>query len=112
MIRAVVFDLDGVLIDSEGAWDAAREAYTRERGGAWSDTAQSDMMGMSSPEWSRYMRDQLGVPGEPERISADVVERMLASYDDRLPLIDGAVDAVERIAARWPLAVASSANRR
>jgi HAD superfamily hydrolase (TIGR01509 family) len=111
MIRAVIFDLDGVLLDSEAAWDAAREAYTRESGGTWRDTAQRDMMGMSSLEWSLYMRDELGVPADPEQISSDVVERMLASYRDRLPLIGGAVEAVERLAARWPLALASSANR-
>jgi HAD superfamily hydrolase (TIGR01509 family) len=111
MSRAVVFDMDGVLLDSEAAWDAAREAYTRESGGTWSDSAQRDMMGMSSLEWSRYMHDELGVPAPPAQISADVVDRMLASYHERLPLIDGAVEAVERMAARWPLGLASSANR-
>jgi HAD superfamily hydrolase (TIGR01509 family) len=111
MVRAVIFDMDGVLLDSEAAWDAAREAYTRESGGRWNDSAQRDMMGMSSLEWSRYMHDELGVPADPEQISTDVVERMLASYRERLPLIDGAVDAVKRLAERWPLGLASSANR-
>jgi HAD superfamily hydrolase (TIGR01509 family) len=111
MVRAVIFDMDGVLLDSEAAWDAAREAYTRESGGTWKDSAQRDMMGMSSHEWSRYMHDELGVPADPEQISRDVVERMIASYHERLPLIDGAVDAVERLAERWPLGLASSANR-
>jgi HAD superfamily hydrolase (TIGR01509 family) len=111
MVRAVIFDMDGVLLDSEAAWDAAREAYTRESGGRWSDSAQRDMMGMSSLEWSRYMHDELGVQADPEQISSDVVERMLASYRERLPLIDGAVDAVKRLAERWPLGLASSANR-
>jgi HAD superfamily hydrolase (TIGR01509 family) len=111
MVRAVIFDMDGVLLDSEAAWDAAREAYTRESGGRWSDSAQRDMMGMSSLEWSRYMHDELGVQADPEQISTDVVERMLASYRERLPLIDGAVDAVKRLAERWPLGLASSANR-
>jgi HAD superfamily hydrolase (TIGR01509 family) len=111
-IRAVIFDMDGVLLDSEAAWDAAREAYTRDSGGTWSDSAQKDMMGMSSTEWSRYMHEELGVPAEPERISADVVDRMLAQYHERLPLIDGAVAAVERMAERYDtLGLASSANR-
>lgn len=111
MIRAVIFDMDGVLLDSEAAWDAAREAYARESGGTWRDTAQTDMMGMSSTEWSRYMHEELGVPADPQQISAAVVERMKAVYHERLPLIEGAVEAVERTAARYPLALASSANR-
>ena len=111
-IRAVIFDMDGVLLDSEAAWDAAREAYTRESGGTWSDSAQKDMMGMSSTEWSRYMQEELDVPADPEQISSDVVEKMLAQYQEQLPLIDGAVEAVERMAQRYDaLGLASSANR-
>jgi HAD superfamily hydrolase (TIGR01509 family) len=111
-IRAVIFDMDGVLLDSEAAWDAAREAYTRESGGTWSDSAQKDMMGMSSTEWSRYMHEELGVPADPEQISADVVDKMLAQYHERLPLIDGAVEAVKRMADKHrTLGLASSANR-
>jgi beta-phosphoglucomutase-like phosphatase (HAD superfamily) len=111
-IRAVIFDMDGVLLDSEAAWDAAREEYTRDSGGTWSDAAQKDMMGMSSTEWSRYMHNELGVAAAPEQISADVVEKMLTGYRERLPLIDGAVAAVERTAGRYgTLGLASSANR-
>ena len=111
LTAAVVFDLDGVLVDSEQVWDDVRECLARERGGRWHDRAQADMMGMSSPEWSRYMHDVIGLPGSPAEINAEVVERMLARYRDALPLIDGAVDAVRRLAARFPLAVASSSNR-
>jgi len=68
-------------------------------------------MGMSSPEWSRYMHDVVGVPDPPEEIKREVVQRMLDRYSERLPLIDGAAEAVRRIAARRPLAVASSSNR-
>jgi HAD superfamily hydrolase (TIGR01509 family) len=112
LIDAIVFDLDGVIVDSEELWDEVRENLARERGGSWSDQAQADMMGMSSTEWSRYMHDVIGLPEEPEEISREVVERMLERYAERLPLIDGAVAAVERLAANWPLAVASSSNRR
>ena len=110
-IAAVVFDLDGVLIDSEQVWDDVRERLAHERGGRWHERAQADMMGMSSPEWSRYMHDVIGLPESPAEINAEVVERMLSRYREALPLIDGAVDAVRRLAARFPLAVASSSNR-
>ena len=111
MIEAVVFDLDGVLLDSEQVWDEVREQLARERGGRWSERAQADMMGMSSPEWSRYMHDAVGLPEPPEEINAEVVRRMLARYRERLPLLPGAVEAVRRLGERWTLALASSSNR-
>jgi HAD superfamily hydrolase (TIGR01509 family) len=111
VIEAVVFDLDGLLLDTEQVWDEVREQLVRERGGRWHDRAQADMMGMSSREWSRYLHDELGLEEPPEELNRLVVERMLERYRDGLPLIDGAVDAVRRIGARWPLGLASSSNR-
>lgn len=111
MIAGVVFDLDGVLLDSEGAWDAARRELVAERGGSWSESATRDMMGMSSPEWSRYLAEELGVGMAPEAISERVLGRVLAMYEDDLPLLPGAIEAVERVAGRWPLGLATSSNR-
>jgi HAD superfamily hydrolase (TIGR01509 family) len=111
VIEAVIFDLDGLLLDSEQVWDEAREQLAHERGGRWHPQAQQDMMGMSSPEWSRYMHDRIGLAEPPEQISAEVVRRLEARYRERLPLVPGAVEAVERLAARWPLGLASSSNR-
>jgi HAD superfamily hydrolase (TIGR01509 family) len=111
MISVVIFDLDGVLLDSEQVWDEVREQLTRERGGRWHDGAQRDMMGMSSIEWSRYMHDELGLAEPPEEISAEVVRRLEDRYRRQLPLLPGAREAVERLAARWPLGLASSSNR-
>jgi HAD superfamily hydrolase (TIGR01509 family) len=111
VIEAVVFDLDGLLIESEELWNEVREELVRERGGSWTESAQRDMMGMSSTEWSRYIHAELGVPDPPERINELVVERMAERYRSSLPLLAGAVEAVRRIAARWPLGLASSSNR-
>ena len=111
MIEAVIFDLDGVLLDSEQVWDEAREQLAKERGGRWHENAQRDMMGMSSVEWSRYMHDVIGLPEPPEEISREVVERMAKLYREHLPVVPGAREAVERLAARWPLGLASSSNR-
>ena len=111
MIEAVVFDLDGVLLDTEELWDEARREIAEERGGRWRPDAQRAMMGMSSPEWSLYMHDVIGLPDPPERISEEVVERLAELYRRQLPLIDGAVETVRRIGARWPLGIASSSNR-
>jgi HAD superfamily hydrolase (TIGR01509 family) len=111
VIEAVVFDLDGLLLDTEQLWDDVREALTRERGGRWHERAQADMMGMSSIEWSQYMHDELGLPDPPEELNRLVVERMKERYREQLPVIDGAVEAVRRIGERWPLGLASSSNR-
>ena len=110
VIEAVIFDLDGVLIDSEHVWDEVREELARERGGRWSDRAQADMMGMSSTEWSNYMHDVVGLAESPEEINAEVVRRMEGRYSDHLPLIEGAVVAV---GGSWHfrLGLASSSNR-
>ena len=111
MIEAVVFDMDGVLLQSEEVWDAVREEYVRERGGRYDAEVQRAMMGMSSTEWSNYLHDVAGVPDEPEEINAEVVRRMLDAYKEHLPLIPGAVDAVRRVAGEFPLGLASSSNR-
>jgi HAD superfamily hydrolase (TIGR01509 family) len=110
-IAAVIFDLDGLLVDSEPVWDEVRKEFTEENGGGWHENAQRDMMGMSSVEWSRYVHDRLGVQLEPERISQEVADRVADTYRERLPLLPGAVESVRALAAEWPLGLASSSNR-
>ena len=111
MTEAVIFDLDGVLMDSEQLWNSAKEALVREAGGRWRSEAPTAMMGMSSPEWSAYLRDELGVPMDADAINREVVRRMLDGYRRELPLLPGASQAVRALSARWPLGLASSSNR-
>jgi HAD superfamily hydrolase (TIGR01509 family) len=111
LIEAVIFDLDGLLIDSESVWDQARREYVAEHGGRWREEATRDMLGMSSVEWSRYVAERLGVERPPDVISEHVAKRVSEIYRERLPLIPGGREAVRRLAARWPLGLASSSNR-
>jgi HAD superfamily hydrolase (TIGR01509 family) len=109
VIEAVVFDLDGVLIDSEPVWEQVRRGLVAERGGHWAADAQRRLMGMSTPEWARYLSEDLGVGLPPGEVAALVTDRMAARYREHIPLLPGAADAVRRLAARWPLGLASSA---
>jgi HAD superfamily hydrolase (TIGR01509 family) len=108
MIEAVVFDLDGVLVDSEPVWEQVRRQVVAEHGGHWAPGAQQRLMGMSTGEWARYLGQDLGAGLPPETIAALVIDQMKARYAEHVPFLPGAVGAVRRLAARWPLGLASS----
>jgi HAD superfamily hydrolase (TIGR01509 family) len=110
-VEAVVFDLDGVLVQSEELWDAARRELAEEHGVEWPDDATDAMMGMSSKEWSRYMHDEVGVSDPPEEINGKVLAWVEKRYREDLPWIPGAREAVRRIGERLPLGLATSSNR-
>ena len=110
-VEAVVFDLDGVLVQSEELWDAARRELAEEHGVEWPDDATDAMMGMSSKEWSRYMHDEVGVSDPPEEINGKVLAWVEKRYREDLPWIPGAREAVRRIGERLQLGLATSSNR-
>ena len=111
MIEAVVFDMDGVLIDSEPVWEQVRRKFVAAHGGRWADDAQERLMGMSTAEWSAYLSEDFGLRLSPSQVAEGVIAAMATEYQAHLPLLPGAVDAVHALSARWPLAVASSAPK-
>ncbi|TAJ99061.1 MAG: HAD family phosphatase [Chloroflexota bacterium] len=111
-MAAVIFDLDGVIVDSEIWWHEERVAWAAARGLRWTEADTRAVMGANSAAWARIMRQRLGMAesDEPAILEA-VVDRVTARYAGGAPVIEGAVEAVRRIAAVWPVAIASSAHR-
>ncbi|GGP17085.1 HAD family phosphatase [Nonomuraea glycinis] len=109
-MEACVFDLDGVLVDSEPVWEEVRRAFVAAHGGTWQPDTQSRLMGMSTGEWAAYLHE-LGVELPPDEIARGVIDQMTAHYREGVPLMKGAPETVRRLAGRFTLGLASSSPR-
>ena len=112
MPTAIVFDIDGTLIDTEATWDEVRRGLASEAGVTWPENATQAMMGMSTSEWSRYLSEYVGLPYPPHEAATRTIEGMAAHYRRGLTALPGAIEAVKELAQSYPIAVASSSPRR
>lgn len=109
---AIVFDMDGVITDTEGIWDEVRRELARQAGIEWPEEATHAMMGMSTQEWSAYLAHDIGLGGTPEQMATRTIDAMANRYREHLPTLPGATEAIRRLGAVWPLGLASSSPRR
>jgi HAD superfamily hydrolase (TIGR01509 family) len=112
-LEAVVFDLDGVLVDSEHLWEENWVAYAARHQVEWTAGDTASVQGMSAPEWAAYLARRCGVPEQAEEVERAVVDGMIAAVEaGEAPLLPGAGEMVREVSARVPVALASSAARR
>lgn len=111
-VQAVIFDMDGVLVDSEVYWLQSRRAFAEAHGKTWTVEDHHAAMGRNTLEWAYVMRERLKVELSPEAIIDDMMQRMLACYEQRLPLLPGAIEAVHTAASSYPVALASGSPKK
>ena len=106
-LDVVIFDMDGVLVDSEVYWSQARVEFAKDRGKVWTDEHQRMAMGRSTVGWARVMQEHLELDQSLDDIIAEMKQRVIAHYEVRLPTRPGALEAVQRSAEHYRVALAS-----
>ncbi len=111
MIAAVIFDMDGLLIDSEPCWDKARSLMAADVGVQWNEADHRAVMGVSTREWVAYMMKRLDLTLAPQEVEQQIIDQMVRLYRQQIPFLPGAVEAVSLAAAHYPTALASGSPR-
>jgi HAD superfamily hydrolase (TIGR01509 family) len=112
MIEAIVFDQDGLLVDSEPHWNEARRQMAAERGIEWTRDDQKACMGVSTLTWAKYMIRRMNLDQTPDQVIARIVGTMETLYARQVPYLPGAVQAVDCAARFGPTGLASGSHRR
>ena len=107
MIEAVIFDMDGLLVDTNPAWTSARAWMAREAGQTWGPEDDQAVMGVSTQEWADYQIERLGLSLTRDEVAAAIIDRMVQTYRDGIPWLPGAIEAVDMAASRYRVGLAS-----
>lgn len=106
-IKAVIFDMDGVLVDSEVYWGQSREEFAKDRSKVWTDEFQREAMGQSTIGWAQVMKERLKLSQTVDEIIVEMKERVIAHYEGRMPTRPGALEAVQLAAENYRVGLAS-----
>ncbi len=111
-LDAVIFDLDGTLVDTEYLWTEVRKELAKEDGVPWPKAAYFDMMGMNTLEWSTYLVEKVGLKCSVEEAARRNLEGLADYYrKGKVRIMPGAIEAVEAMAKLTKVGIASSSSR-
>ena len=113
MIEAIVWDMDGLLIDSEPVWNMARKQMAAAHGmHDWNQQDHFNVMGTSTDEWVSYMIKRIGLPMTPTEVETAMIDHMAAIYQNEIPFLPDAVEKIAWAASRYPSCIASGSPRK
>ena len=108
-IDTIIFDLDGVIVDTEQVWSDVRREFATANGGHWTQAVDAPkVMGANSMQWAAAMRENNGVDLPVDEIYRGIVGGVRASYERHLVVMPGAPEAIAALARVYKLGVASS----
>ena len=112
-LQAVLFDMDGTLVDTEPYWIAAENRLVESFGGTWSDEQAHSLVGNALLASGAYLRDHGPVPLTPEQIVDELLDDVVAATHREVPWRAGALDLLADLAeARVPCAMVTMSYSR
>jgi HAD superfamily hydrolase (TIGR01509 family) len=110
--EAIVFDNDGLLLDTEDAWTRAELELFARRGSIFSEADKRELIGTSRTESARILERRLDVPGQGEALMDELHELVMAELAEGVPPRPGALELVASVrAAGLPVGLASNSSR-
>jgi HAD superfamily hydrolase (TIGR01509 family) len=97
---AVLFDMDGILVDSEPVWYVVEGSLVERLGGTWGRHHQAKCIGGTVDATCRYIADLTGTDRTVAEIQAEVMSGMVEHFSTALPVVDGAMDLDDAVRRR------------
>jgi HAD superfamily hydrolase (TIGR01509 family) len=110
---AVLWDMDGTLVDTEPYWIEAEFALAERYGGSWSQEHALNLVGYDLLDSGRYIREQMGIDLEPAQIVEELLDSVVARVEEEVPWQPGARELLAALAEHdVPCALVTMSYRR